>query len=77
VLLAKLAELGAHLVEGAVPVAGVVLQLLPSVDETRKCHTTKTSTKTARSKEKSNSILPGKHAAPGRRESAAPRSAPG
>jgi hypothetical protein len=27
-------------------------------------------------KEKSNGIVPGKHATPGRRESAAPRSAP-
>jgi hypothetical protein len=28
-----LAELGAHLVEGAVPVTGAVLQLLPPADE--------------------------------------------
>jgi hypothetical protein len=48
----KLAELDAPLVEGAVPVTGAVLQLLPSTDETHECHTTKTNTKTARSKKK-------------------------
>jgi hypothetical protein len=31
-LLAKLAELGTHLAEGAVPVAGAVLELLPPTD---------------------------------------------
>jgi hypothetical protein len=32
-LLPELADLSAHLVEGAVPVAGAELQLLPSVDK--------------------------------------------
>jgi hypothetical protein len=32
-LLPELAELGAQLVEGAIPVAGAELQLLPSVDK--------------------------------------------
>jgi hypothetical protein len=52
VLLPELAELGAHLVEGAVPVVGAELQLLPSADETHECHTEKTNTKTTRSKKK-------------------------
>jgi hypothetical protein len=51
-LLPELAELGAHLVEGAVPVAGAVLQLLPSIDEIHECCTAKTNTKTTRSKKK-------------------------
>jgi hypothetical protein len=34
-LFPELAELGAHLVEGAVPVAGAELQLLPPADEDR------------------------------------------
>jgi hypothetical protein len=51
-LLPELAELGAQLVEGAVPVAGTELQLLPSADETHECHTAKTNTKTTRSKKK-------------------------
>jgi hypothetical protein len=52
VLLPELAELGAHLVEGAVPVAGTELQLKPSADETHECHTAKTNPKTTRSNKK-------------------------
>jgi hypothetical protein len=54
-LLPELAELGAHLVEGTVPVAGAELQLLPSADEIHECRTTKTNTKTTRSKKKATS----------------------
>jgi hypothetical protein len=52
VLLPELAEHGAQLVEGAIPVAGALLQLLPSADETHECHTAKTNTKMTRSKKK-------------------------
>jgi hypothetical protein len=51
-LLPELAEHGAQLVEGAIPVAGALLQLLPSADETHECHTAKTNTKMTRSKKK-------------------------
>jgi hypothetical protein len=60
VLLPELAELGAHLVEGAVPVVGAELQLLPSADETHECHTEKTNTKMTRSKKKSGNLA-GQH----------------
>jgi hypothetical protein len=52
-----------------------VLQLLPSADEIHECRTAKTNNN--KIKEEGNSIIPGKHAMPGRRESAAPCSAPG
>jgi hypothetical protein len=32
-LLPEMAELGTHLVEGVIPVAGVVLELLPPTDQ--------------------------------------------
>jgi hypothetical protein len=51
-LLPEPVELGAQLVEGTIPVAGVLLQLLPSADEAHECHTTKTNTKTTTSKKK-------------------------
>jgi hypothetical protein len=45
-------ELDAQLVEGVVPVAGALLQLLPSADEAHECHTAKMNTKMTRSKKK-------------------------
>jgi hypothetical protein len=52
VLLPELVELGTQLVEGAVPVTGASLQLMPSAGEAHECHTAKTNTKTTRSKKK-------------------------
>jgi hypothetical protein len=51
-LLPEPVELGAQLVEGAVPVAGALLQLLLSADEAHECHTAKTNTTMTRSKKK-------------------------
>jgi hypothetical protein len=51
-LLPELVELDAQLVEGAVPVTGTSLQLLPSAGEAHECHTAKTNMKMTRSKKK-------------------------
>jgi hypothetical protein len=51
-LLPELVELSAHLVEGAVPVAGTELQLLPPADKIHECRTTETNAKTTRARKK-------------------------
>jgi hypothetical protein len=73
-LLPELTELGVHLVEGVVLVAGAVLELLT---KTNKCRAARSKRGNDKIKGKNNSILPGKRATPGHRGSAVPRSTPG